>query len=137
MHMDRRTDMTKLIVDFKNIANALKNIGGSLMRFITSVYSILYIPEQENTYDMKVIEAERIFCRMLQRFKGISIKSVLVYLNMPGSLALVLPLAILHLCGAKSALTDTLSFISCSVSSYTVNDKSEKAFLPIPLASRS
>jgi hypothetical protein len=81
--MDRRTDMTKLIVDFKNIANALKNIGGSLMRFITSVYSILYIPEQENTYDMKVIEAERIFCRMLQRFKGISIKSVLVYLNMP------------------------------------------------------
>jgi hypothetical protein len=53
------------------------------MRFITSAYCILYIPEQENTYDMKVIEAERIFCRMLQGFKGISIKSVLVYLTMP------------------------------------------------------
>jgi len=53
------------------------------MRFVTSVYCILYIPEQENTYDMKVIEAEHIFCRMLQRFRGISIKSVLVCLNMP------------------------------------------------------
>jgi hypothetical protein len=53
------------------------------MRFITSVYCILYIPEQEHAYEMKVIEAEHIFCRMLQGLRGMSINSTLVYLNMP------------------------------------------------------
>jgi hypothetical protein len=45
-----------------------------------------------------------------------------------GSLALVLPLTILHLCGAQTALADTLLFISFSVSSYTVSDRVIRLF---------
>ena len=77
---DGQTDMTKLIVAFRNIANAFKK---SFFGFYEISYiSILdSVHPRAGKYDMKVVEAERIFCRLLQRF--MSIKSALVYLNMP------------------------------------------------------
>jgi hypothetical protein len=92
------------------------------MRFITSVYCILYISEQEHAYEMKAIEAERHFLSYASTIQRNFHQQCIGLLgHATGSLALVLPLIIMHLCGAKTAWTDTPLFTSCSVSSSTVN----------------
>jgi hypothetical protein len=87
--------MTKLIFDSEILPTRLKYWSGGLIRSITCVYCILYIPEQEHAYQMKVIEAERHFLSYASTIqRNFHQQCIGLLRNATGSLALVLPLAL-------------------------------------------
>jgi hypothetical protein len=127
-----QTDMTKPIFDSEILPTHLKYWSGSLIRLITCVYCILYIPEQEHAYEMRVIEAERHFLSYASTIqKNFHQQCIGLLGNARGSLALVLPLTIMHLCG------QTLFYLVLVPCRRTRLMSEQYSFLPIPLASRS